>query len=81
MPINEQHLLGLLADILKNHHSQQYLSNDEKRQLQQLCNQLLQLGMTDEQLIETLQAIEHNDFQNEQNIDQWLAVIDQNLLS
>lgn len=77
MPINEQHLLGLLGDILKNHTSQQYLSADEQRQIKQLSNQLLQLGLSDQQLINTLETIQNsNQFHSNENIQQWISVID-----
>lgn len=81
MPINEQHLLSLLTDILKNHEAQQYLSVDEQRQIQKLCNQLLKLGVNDDQLIATLQAIEQNEWSSNNNVEQWISVIEQNIIS
>lgn len=86
MTLNHKHILGLLSDILKNQNSIQHLSLDEQTQIKELACQLLDIGITDSQLCNVLNSIQelkvnNHSYCTEEELAEWLSVIDQNILT
>ncbi|WP_209123914.1 YtzH-like family protein [Alkalihalobacillus sp. BA299] len=86
MPMNNYDKLGLLADILKNQSTEQYMTKDEYEQINRLTESLLAENQTDPNLLQALQHIQqmnvnnHQPFEN-QDVTQWLQVLDNTTLT
>ncbi|WP_170885649.1 YtzH-like family protein [Bacillus alkalicellulosilyticus] len=83
MPINQEHKLSLLTDILKNQMEQHQMTTDEYDQISRLLSSLLnESALSNTQLEQTFMAIQQHHYGNnsgfsDTDVEQWLQTIEQ----